>query len=86
MLESIYITVLIIPFEIALMLLIGSGDTSIELEFTQMLSQWDCFILLKGYDKLIGEDLYQKGVLFLRSSSYQPCAINKMPALKAGQR
>ncbi|MCJ8338984.1 MAG: glycogen/starch synthase [Pseudomonadales bacterium] len=67
------------------MVLIGSGDKTIELEFMQMMSQRDNFIFLNGYGKQIGEDLYQIGDLFLMPSSYEPCGISQMLALKAGQ-
>jgi len=67
------------------MIILGSGDKQIELEFTQLMAKHDNFLFLNGYGHELSEDLYLLGDLFLMPSSFEPCGISQMLALRAGQ-
>jgi starch synthase len=67
------------------MILLGSGDVQIEFEFMQLMAKHDNFLFLNGYDQALSEYLYHLGDLFLMPSSFEPCGISQMLALKAGQ-
>jgi len=42
-------------------------------------------LFLKGYGQSIGDLMYQLGDLFLMPSSFEPCGISQMLAMRAGQ-
>lgn len=67
------------------MIILGSGNKDIELEFMQLMAYHDNFLFLNGYGQNISELLYQQGQLFLMPSSFEPCGISQMLAMKAGQ-
>jgi starch synthase len=67
------------------MIILGSGDKQIELEFTKLMAHHDNFLFLNGYGHELSEDLYLLGDLFLMPSSFEPCGISQMLALRAGQ-
>jgi len=66
-------------------ILIGSGDQSIALALTQVMAQHNNFLFINGYDELLSNSLYSLGDLFLMPSSFEPCGISQMLAMKAGQ-
>ena len=67
------------------MIILGSGDKDIELEFMQLMAQHDNLLFLNGYADSIADHLYQQGQLFLMPSSFEPCGISQMLAMRAGQ-
>jgi len=67
------------------MIILGSGDSQIELEFMQLMAKHDNFLFLNGYGHELSDELYQIGDLFLMPSSFEPCGISQMLALRAGQ-
>ncbi|QQX82474.1 glycogen/starch synthase [Shewanella sp. KX20019] len=66
-------------------LLLGSGDKRIAREFADVAARYDNFIFLDGYDEGLSKVLYQGGSLFLMPSSFEPCGISQMLAMREGQ-
>ena len=65
--------------------MIGSGDVEYERYFTALSGQHDNFLFLNGYSDVLAEILYASGDLFLMPSSFEPCGISQMLAMRAGQ-
>ena len=65
--------------------LLGSGDTELEQFLTEVASRRSNFVFLKGYSEHISQSLYASGDLFLMPSSFEPCGISQMLAMRAGQ-
>jgi starch synthase len=68
-----------------LLIMVGSGDKDDELFLTRTAAAYSNFIFLNGYSDALGETLYHLGDLFLMPSSFEPCGISQMLALRAGQ-
>ncbi|WP_076409809.1 glycogen/starch synthase [Shewanella sp. UCD-KL12] len=68
-----------------LFILLGSGDKVIADEFRAVAARYSNFIFLNGYDETVSRGLYQQGELFLMPSSFEPCGISQMLAMRAGQ-
>lgn len=68
-----------------LFLMLGSGDTELEQFLTQQASLYTNFIFLKGYSEELPDAIYNSGDLFLMPSSFEPCGISQMLAMRAGQ-
>lgn len=66
-------------------ILLGSGDAELEQFLTEVASRRENFIFLKGYSEQISNSLYASGDLFLMPSSFEPCGISQMLAMRAGQ-
>lgn len=66
-------------------LMLGSGDSELELFFTQVAARRQNFIFLKGYSEFLANALYESGDLFLMPSSFEPCGISQMLAMRGGQ-
>ncbi|MDB2386111.1 glycogen/starch synthase [Shewanella sp.] len=66
-------------------LMLGSGDQQISREFADVGAQQSNFVFLEGYDEPLSSALYQQGSLFLMPSSFEPCGISQMLAMRAGQ-
>lgn len=64
---------------------LGSGDEQLENFLTSVSAQFENFIFLRGYSDSIANALYQSGDLFLMPSSFEPCGISQMLAMRAGQ-
>ncbi|MGX1110859.1 starch synthase [Pseudoalteromonas sp. MBR-15] len=67
------------------MIILGSGDTELEKVMTTVMARQDNLLFLKGYAHFVGEYLYHLGDLFLMPSSFEPCGISQMLAMRAGQ-
>ncbi|MBU2893395.1 glycogen synthase [Colwellia sp. D2M02] len=67
------------------LIVLGSGDQDIAAEFTQLMAQHRNFLFLNGYGQAVTDQLYEQGDLFLMPSSFEPCGISQMLALRAGQ-
>lgn len=67
------------------LILLGSGDSKLEQLFTSAMARNSNFLFLKGYGQGVGDLMYQLGDLFLMPSSFEPCGISQMLAMRAGQ-
>lgn len=65
--------------------LLGSGDDAIAREFSEVAARHDNFLFINGYHEELSDALYQCGDLFLMPSSFEPCGISQMLALRAAQ-
>ncbi len=68
-----------------LFIMVGSGDPEYEQFLTETSVRYRNFIFLGGYSDELADALYQQGDLFLMPSSFEPCGISQMLALRAGQ-
>tara|TARA_R110000772_G_C13306676_1_gene439436 strand:- start:999 stop:2549 length:1551 start_codon:yes stop_codon:yes gene_type:complete len=66
-------------------IMLGSGDNYYENFMSRIMSRYDNFIFLKGYSDELAEALYQFCDVFLMPSSYEPCGISQMLAMRAGK-
>ncbi len=67
------------------MLLLGSGGEHFENFFTATAARYENFIFLNGYSDALSHMVYCYGDIFLMPSSYEPCGISQMLAMRAGQ-
>ncbi len=68
-----------------LLLMLGSGDPTLEAFFSAICARADNFVFLCGFSEPLSEQLYAGGDLFLMPSSFEPCGISQMLAMRAGQ-
>ncbi len=68
-----------------LFILLGSGDEKLENFFTRCSGRYRNFIFLNGYSDALSKLIYHYGDLFLMPSSFEPCGISQMLAMRAGQ-
>ena len=68
-----------------LFIMLGSGDSGLEHFLTEVASRRQNFIFLKGYSEKLSQYLYSTGDLFLMPSSFEPCGISQMLAMRAAQ-
>jgi starch synthase len=71
--------------EDGLLIMIGSGDPDYEQFLTECMTRHVNFIFLRGFSDELAEALYRLGDLFFMPSSFEPCGISQMLALRAGQ-
>jgi starch synthase len=67
------------------LLLLGSGNADYEKEIFDLARSHDNLVFLRGYAEDFGNLLYHGGDLFLMPSSFEPCGISQMLAMRAGQ-
>jgi len=67
------------------MIMLGSGDPAYERFFTRLCARRPNFLFLRGYSDAIATALFASGDLFLMPSSFEPCGISQMLAMRAGQ-
>lgn len=67
-----------------LLIILGSGQTEYELALLAMAEQSDNIIFLCGYSESLADPLYAIGDLFLMPSSFEPCGISQLLAMRAG--
>lgn len=68
-----------------LLIILGSGDPGYERFFAEVAARHTNFLLLRGYSDPLAHMLYAAGDLFLMPSSFEPCGISQMLAMRAGQ-
>ncbi len=71
--------------ENGLLIMLGSGDPELEQFLTEVAGRQDRFLFLNGYSDTLADALYLSGDLFLMPSSFEPCGISQMLAMRAGQ-
>ena len=69
----------------AVMIVLGSGDPEISREFREVAGRQDNLLFLNGYNEELSSRIYAQGDLFLMPSSFEPCGISQMLAMRAGQ-
>jgi starch synthase len=67
-----------------LFIMLGSGDASCENFMTKAMQRHGNFLYLAGYADALAEQLYRYGDLFLMPSTFEPCGISQMLAMRAG--
>jgi len=71
--------------EQGLYVFLGTGDPVLEGFLAQMSARHPNFVFLRGYSEPLSSALYASGDLFVMPSSFEPCGISQMLALRAGQ-
>ncbi|MEM6988094.1 MAG: glycosyltransferase, partial [Pseudomonadota bacterium] len=71
--------------EDGLYILLGTGQGDYEHELTRVASERENFLFLNGYSDTLANALYSRGDLFLMPSSFEPCGISQMIAMRHGQ-
>jgi len=66
-------------------LMVGSGDQALELDLVKISSRHENFIFLNGFSSALADFIYRSGDLFLMPSSFEPCGISQMLAMREGQ-
>lgn len=67
------------------LLILGSGDAALEQFLLETAARHEHFIFLRGYSDALARALYATGDLFLMPSSFEPCGIGQMLAMRNGQ-
>ena len=67
-----------------LFLLLGSGEPELEQHMLAISRRCPNLIFLRGYSEQLADPLYRVGDLFLMPSSFEPCGISQMLALRVG--
>ena len=66
-------------------IVLGSGETIFEERLLDVARRTPNLIFLCGYSESLAEPLYHAGDLFLMPSSFEPCGISQMLAMRRGQ-
>lgn len=69
----------------SLFIMLGSGEKVFEDRFAKIARSHDNFLYIRGYVASLSDPLYSSGDLFLMPSSFEPCGISQMLAMRAGQ-
>jgi len=69
----------------SLFIMLGSGDKDLEDRFAEIACCCDNFLYLRAYVDSLSDPLYSSADLFLMPSSFEPCGISQMLAMRAGQ-
>ncbi|HEY7774508.1 MAG TPA: glycogen/starch synthase [Marinagarivorans sp.] len=64
---------------------LGSGNEVYQQQLLALAGNNANFIYLQGYSTAVSDLLYNSGDLFLMPSSFEPCGISQMLAMRAGQ-
>jgi starch synthase len=68
-----------------MLLVVGSGDQDCEQFLNETAAGYQNFTFLRGYSDDLANSFFQQGDLFFMPSSFEPCGISQMLALRAGQ-
>jgi len=66
-------------------ILLGSGDPYYEHTLAEIATHHRNFLFVCGYSEQLSDLLYRTGDLFLMPSSFEPCGISQMLAMRASQ-
>ena len=64
---------------------LGTGDPVCERFFIELAGRYPNLLYLRGFDEAAAEALYGSGDLFLMPSTFEPCGISQMLAMRSGQ-
>lgn len=67
------------------LLLLGSGEKRYELALVDTARRYGNLVFMRGYSEELGNALYRTGDFFLMPSSFEPCGISQMQAMRVGQ-
>ena len=67
------------------LILVGSGEPACERRIREVARDCRRLVFLRGYSETLAEPLYRAGDLFLMPSSFEPCGISQMLAMRAAQ-
>jgi starch synthase len=65
-------------------ILLGSGEVALEGALAQVASRHDNMLFIRGYAEVLSEMVYSAADLFLMPSSFEPCGISQLLAMRAG--
>ncbi len=65
--------------------MLGGGDRGLEGRLMEIASRNGNFLYLRGYSEPLPDLLYRAGDLFLMPSSFEPCGISQMLAMRSAQ-
>jgi starch synthase len=63
-------------------IMLGSGDPRYENFFAETMQEHSNFLFLQGFSEELADCLYRGGDLFLMPSSFEPCGISQMLAMR----
>ncbi|WP_371188647.1 glycogen synthase [Thalassotalea maritima] len=66
------------------MIVLGSGDSQLEQRMTQVMQRHNNLLFINGFCAGLAEHLYVNGDVFFMPSSFEPCGISQMQAMRAG--
>ena len=69
----------------AVLIILGSGEPRFEEQLLDVARECPNVLYLNGYSELLADPLYAAGNLFLMPSSFEPCGISQMLAMRNGQ-
>jgi len=67
------------------LIMLGSGDPLVEQRIGEIAAKHSNLLFLCGFSEPVAEMLYQAGDFFLMPSSFEPCGISQMLAMRASQ-
>ena len=67
------------------LVLLGAGDVELERRCQRIAARHSHFCFLRRYSERLAELLFEHGDLFLMPSSFEPCGISQMFAMREGQ-
>jgi starch synthase len=67
-----------------IMIVLGSGDENYEHFLLEVMQRHENFLFLNGFSESLADLLYRYCDLFLMPSSFEPCGISQMLAMRAG--
>jgi starch synthase len=68
-----------------ILILLGSGEYIYEYKMLKAAKRHNNLLFLRGYSETLADPLYAAGDLFLMPSSFEPCGISQMLAMRAAQ-
>lgn len=68
-----------------LFLMLGSGDAKLEQQCLALAQRYPNFLFINFYSQVLSELLFENGDLFIMPSSFEPCGISQMLAMRCGQ-
>jgi starch synthase len=68
-----------------LFIMLGNGESEYETYLAETGATHSNFLFLRAYSDHLAQQLYAGGDLFLMPSSFEPCGISQMLAMRAGQ-